>query len=120
MAKTLTFYRSGQGTYFETSHSAENLKIWSILSMCSVLPIWDTGKSSCAFSESQDMAAEVCASFFTGTLGLVSGLIRTTCMQVKWCHPCQELKLGCSRKIIRNKDSLAKNLSCVGQKSVIP
>lgn len=30
------------------------------------------------------------------------------------CHPWQKLKLGCSRKIIRDKDSLAKNPSCVG------
>lgn len=47
-----------------------------------------------------------------GTSGLVSGLIRIHCMQQ--CHPWQKLKLGCSRKIIRDKDSLAKNPSCVG------
>lgn len=69
-------------------------------------------KSSRAFSESQDTAAEVCVSCFTGDL--VSGLIRINCMQQ--CHRCQELKLGCSKQIIRNGDSLAKNLSCVGQK----
>lgn len=58
MAKTQPFYKGDQGTYFETSHSAEKLNIWSILSMCSLLPIGDTGKSSSAFSESQDTAAE--------------------------------------------------------------
>lgn len=47
-----------------------------------------------------------------GTLGLVSGLIRINYMQR--CHPREELKLGCTRKIIRNEDSLAKNLSCGG------
>ena len=31
-------------------------------------------------------------------LGLVSRLTRINCTQVKWCHPCQESKLGYSRK----------------------
>lgn len=70
MAKTLTFYRSGQGTSFETSHSAENLKTWSVLNMCSFPAIWGTGKSSGTFSESQDTAAGVYAFRFTGDFRL--------------------------------------------------
>lgn len=75
--------------------SSTNLRHWKELKCF----FWKPGHSS-----------RICASCFTGTLGLVSELIRINCMQ--WCHPCQELKLGCSRKIIRNEDFGKESLLC--------